>query len=317
MMEDRIKVGISACLLGQPVRYDGGHQQDRYLIDTLGQYMEYVPVCPEVECGLGTPREAMRLVGTPENPRLVTRKTGVDHTQKMIRWAKKRVKALEKESLCGFIFKSKSPSSGMSRVKVYNDQGMPAQTGVGMFARVFMDHFPLIPVEEDGRLHDPKIRENFIERVFTLMRWRKNLEEKPAMGRLVDFHSKNKLLIMAHSPKHYKEMGRLVAGGKGTAIKKGYEHYQTLLMDALKLKSTIRKNSNVLFHLMGYFKKQLTADEKQEVIDLIEQYRYGYLPLIVPITLINHYVRKYDQPYLKMQTYLNPHPVELKLRTHV
>jgi len=317
MMEDRIKVGISTCLLGQSVRYDGGHQRDRYLIDTLGQYMEYVPVCPEVECGLGTPREAMRLVGNPENPRLVTRKTGVDHTQKMIRWAKKRVKALEKEGLCGFIFKSKSPSSGMSRVKVYNDQGMPAQTGVGMFARVFMEYFPLIPVEEDGRLHDPKIRENFIERVFTLMRWRVNLEEKPAMGRLVDFHSKNKLLIMAHSPKHYREMGRLVAGGKGIAIKKGYEHYQTLLMDALKLKSTIRKNSNVLFHLMGYFKKQLTADEKQEVIDLIEQYRHEYLPLIVPITLINHYVRKYDQPYLKMQTYLNPHPVELKLRTHV
>ncbi|HIJ57917.1 MAG TPA: DUF1722 domain-containing protein, partial [Deltaproteobacteria bacterium] len=208
-MEEKIKVGISACLLGQPVRYDGGHQRDRYLIDTLGQYMEYVPVCPEVECGLGTPREAMRLVGTPENPRLVTRKTGVDHTQKMIRWAKKRIKALEIENLCGFIFKSKSPSSGMSRVKVYNDQGVPAQTGVGMFARAFMDHFPLIPVEEDGRLHDPKIRENFIERVFALMRWRENREEKPAMGRLVDFHSKNKLLIMAHSPKHYKEMGRL------------------------------------------------------------------------------------------------------------
>ncbi|MFH1943006.1 MAG: DUF523 and DUF1722 domain-containing protein [bacterium] len=316
-MEEKIKVGISACLLGQPVRYDGGHQRDRYLIDTLGQYMEYVPVCPEVECGLGTPREAMRLVGTPENPRLVTRKTGVDHTQKMIRWAKKRIKALEIENLCGFIFKSKSPSSGMSRVKVYNDQGVPAQTGVGMFARAFMDHFPLIPVEEDGRLHDPKIRENFIERVFALMRWRENREEKPAMGRLVDFHSKNKLLIMAHSPKHYKEMGRLVAGGKATATKKIYEHYEALLMDALELKATIRKNSNVLFHLMGYFKKQLTSDEKQEVIDLIEQYRKEYLPLIVPITLINHYVRKYRQSYLSMQTYLNPHPMALKLRNHV
>ena len=316
-MEEKIKVGISTCLLGQPVRYDGGHQRDRYLIDTLGQYMEYVPVCPEVESGLGTPREAMRLVGTPENPRLVTRKTGVDHTQKMIRWAKKRIKALETEDLCGFIFKSKSPSSGMSRVKVYKDQGMPAQTGVGMFARAFMDHFPLIPVEEDGRLHDPKIRENFIERVFALMRWRENLEEKPSMGRLVDFHSKNKLLIMAHSPKHYKEMGRLVAGGKATAIKKGYKHYETLLMDALELKATIPKNSNVLFHLMGYFKKQLTSDEKQEVIDLIEQYRKEYLPLIVPITLINHYVRKYRQPYLSMQTYLNPHPMALKLRNHV
>ena len=317
MMEEKIKVGISTCLLGQPVRYDGGHQRDRYLIDTLGQYMEYVPICPEVECGLGTPREAMRLVGNPENPRLVTRKTGVDHTQKMIRWAKHRVKSLETEDLCGFIFKSKSPSSGMSRVKVYNDQGMPAQTGVGLFARAFMDHFPLIPVEEDGRLHDPKIRENFIERVFALMRWRDNLAKKPAMGRLVNFHTKNKLLIMAHSPKHYKEMGRLVAEGKATAIKKGYKHYEALLMDALELKATIQKNSNVLFHLMGYFKKQLTSDEKQEVIGLIEQYRKEYLPLIVPITLINHYVRKYRQSYLSMQTYLNPHPMALKLRNHV
>ena len=316
-MEQRIRVGISTCLLGQPVRYDGGHQGDRYLVDTLGRYMEYVPVCPEVECGLGTPREAMRLVGTPDNPRLVTRKTGVDHTQKMIRWAKKRVKTLEKENLCGFIFKSKSPSSGMSRVKVYNDQGMPAQTGVGMFARAFIDHFPLIPVEEDGRLHDPLIRENFIERVFTLKRWREHLNAKPTMGRLVDFHTKHKLLIMAHSPKHYREMGRMVADGKSTAIKTLYRRYESVLMHALELKATIRKNSNVLFHLVGYFKKRLTADEKKEIIDLIEQYRNGYIPLIVPVTLINHFVRKYQQPYLLMQTYLNPHPIALQLRNHV
>ena len=317
MMEGKIKVGISTCLLGQPVRYDGGHQRDRYLIDTLGQYMEYVPVCPEVECGLGTPREAMRLVGNPENPRLVTRKTGVDHTQQMIRWAKHRVKSLETEDLCGFIFKSKSPSSGMSRVKVYNDQGMPAQTGVGLFARAFMDHFPLIPVEEDGRLHDPKIRENFIERVFTLMHWRENLEGKPVMGRLVNFHTKNKLLIMAHSPKHYKDMGRLVADGKIMPVKELYNQYERLLMEALALKTTVKKNYNALQHLMGYFKKKLTTDEKLELLEVFEQYRKGFTPLIVSLTLINHYVRKYDQPYLKMQTYLNPHPVELKLRTHV
>jgi uncharacterized protein YbgA (DUF1722 family)/uncharacterized protein YbbK (DUF523 family) len=317
MMEEKIKVGISTCLLGQPVRYDGGHQRDRYLIDTLGQYMEYVPVCPEVECGLGTPREAMRLVGNPENPRLVTRKTGVDHTQKMIRWAKKRLVTLKKESLCGFIFKSKSPSSGMSRVKVYNDQGMPAQTGVGMFARAFMEHFPLIPVEEDGRLHDPRIRENFIERIFTLKRWRDSVTKSPRLGNLMDFHARQKLLILSHSQKHSRLMGKLVADGKVMPVKELYNQYERLLMEALALKTTGKKNYNVLQHLMGYFKKQLTTDEKLELLEVFEQYRKGFTPLIVSLTLINHYVRKHDQPYLKMQTYLNPHPVELKLRTHV
>ena len=199
MIEEKIKVGISTCLLGQPVRYDGGHKRDHYLLDTLGQYMEYVPVCPEVECGLGIPREAMRLVGDPKNPRLVTWKTGTDHTQKMIRWAKKRLKTLEKECLCGFIFKSKSPSSGMSRVKVYNDQGVSAPTGIGIFARAFMQHFPLTPVEEDGRLHDPAIRENFIERIFTLKRWRDSNTKSPSLGNLVEFHTRQKLLILSHS----------------------------------------------------------------------------------------------------------------------
>lgn len=316
-MEEKIKVGISTCLLGQPVRYDGGHQRDRYLINTLGQYIEYVPVCPEVECGLGTPREAMRLVGNPESPRLVTRKTGVDHTEKMIRWAKKRVKKLEKEELCGFIFKSKSPSSGMSRVKVYNDQGMPAQTGVGMFARVFMDHFPLIPVEEDGRMHDPGIRENFIERIFTMKRWRDIPTGSKSLGALVDFHSRQKLLILSHSQKHYRQMGKLVADGKKMPVKALFNQYEHLLMEALALKTTVKKNTNVLQHLMGYFKKHLTSDEKQELLEVFGLYRQGFVPLIVPLTLINHYVRKYDQPYLKMQMYLNPHPVELKLRTHV
>ena len=316
-MEEKIKVGISTCLLGQPVRYDGGHQRDRYLINTLGQYIDYVPVCPEVECGLGTPREAMRLVGNPESPRLVTRKTGVDHTEKMIRWAKKRVKKLEKEELCGFIFKSKSPSSGMSRVKVYNDQGMPAQTGVGMFARVFMDHFPLIPVEEDGRLHDPGIRENFIERIFTMKRWRDIPTGSKSMGALVDFHSRQKLLILSHSQKHYRQMGKLVADGKKLPLKALLNQYEHLLMEALALKTTVKKNTNVLQHLMGYFKKHLTSDEKKELLGIFDLYRQGFVPLIVPLTLINHYVRKYDQPYLKMQMYLNPHPIELKLRTHV
>ena len=279
--------------------------------------MDYVPVCPEVEAGFGIPRETFRLVGDPERPRLVTFKSKVDHTDRMLAWAKKRLRALEKEDLCGFIFKSDSPSSGMIRVKVYNEKGMPHKVGVGIFARAFMEHFPLIPVEDDGRLNDPMIRENFILQIFTMKRWRDNLARRRSMGSLVDFHTRNKLLILSHSQKHYRLMGKLVAEGKKMPIKELYDQYQLLLMEALKLKSTIRKNGNVLQHLMGYFKKQLTPDEKQELLEIFEQYRNQLVPLIVPITLINHFVRKYDQPYLKQQTYLNPHPMELKLRTYV
>jgi uncharacterized protein YbgA (DUF1722 family)/uncharacterized protein YbbK (DUF523 family) len=296
-MEEKVRIGISSCLLGNKVRWNAGHKLDRYLTNTLGQFVEYVPVCPEVEAGFGVPRESFRLVGDPENPRLFTFKSKTDHTDQMTRWAKKRVKELEKEDLCGFIFKSDSPSSGMIRVKVYNEKGMPEKKGVGMFARAYMDHFHRIPVEDDGRLHNPEIREGFIERIFALKRW--------------------KLLILSHSQKHYRLMGKLVAGGKEMPIKELYSQYEHLLMEALRLKTTVKKNINVLQHLLGYFKKQLTADEKQELLEVFEQYRQGFVPLIVPLTLINHYVRKYDQPYLKMQTYLNPHPVELKLRTHV
>jgi uncharacterized protein YbgA (DUF1722 family) len=204
----------------------------------------------------------------------------------------------------------------MIRVKVYNEKGMPHKVGIGMFARAFMEHFPLIPVEDDGRLNDPTIRENFILQIFTMKRWRDNLAGKRGMGKLVEFHTRNKLLILSHSQKHYRLMGKLVADGKKIPIKMLYDQYQFLLVEALKLKTTIRKNTNVLQHLMGYFKKQLSADEKQELLEVFDHYRSQYVPLIVPITLINHYVRKYDQPYLKQQTYLNPHPLELKLRTH-
>jgi uncharacterized protein YbgA (DUF1722 family)/uncharacterized protein YbbK (DUF523 family) len=316
-MDEKIKIGISSCLLGYNVRYDVGHKLDRFLRDTLGQYVEYVPVCPEVEYGLGTPRESLRLIGEPASPRLITTKTHRDHTAGMLRWARKRVIQLRKKDLCGFIFKSKSPSSGMERVKVYGEGGMPVNKGTGLFARVFMDHFPLIPVEEEGRLHDLKIRENFIERIFTLRRWRKVLEEEKSRGKLVEFHTRNKLLILSHSPKHYREMGKLVADGKKFPNKLLYERYEQLLMESLRLKTTPKKNINVLQHLMGYFKKQLSADEKQELLEILETYREENIPLIVPMTIINHFARKYDEPYLKKQTYLNPHPVALQLRNHV
>lgn len=316
-MGKKIRLGVSTCLLGEKVRYDGGHKHDRFITDTLGQYVEYVPVCPEVECGMGIPREPLRLVGNPESPRLITQNTKRDYTERMLLWARKRVKELEKENLCGFIFKKSSPSSGMERVKVYNKKGVAEKRGVGMFARIFMEHFPLLPVEEEGRLHDPKLRENFIERIFVFKRWRELLHQKKKPGHLVDFHTKHKLLILSHSQKHYGIMGKLVADAKRYPLNELYKRYQELLMEALSLKTTPKKNANVLLHLFGYFKKQLNSDEKREILELIDLYRMGYFPLIVPVTLINHFVRKYNQPYLKEQYYLHPHPLELMLRNHV
>jgi uncharacterized protein YbgA (DUF1722 family)/uncharacterized protein YbbK (DUF523 family) len=313
----KIPIGISTCLLGENVRYNGGHALDRFLRDTLGKYVLYVPVCPEVECGFGIPRETFRLVGDPKEPRLVTSHTGVDHTERMEAWARKRVEELENDGLCGFIFKSDSPSSGMERVKVYDEKGVPRKIGAGVFARIFMEHFPLTPVEEDGRLHDPILRENFIDRIFTYRRYREAMEGEKHMGNLVEFHTMNKLLLMAHSPKHLQQMGQLVAHAKQLSKKEFITQYEKLLMEAMSLKPSTAKHTNVLQHIMGYFKKDLSTDEKQELLEVVDEYRKGLIPLIVPVTLMNHYVRKYDEAYLKEQVYLNPHPLELQLRNHV
>ncbi|MCU0589279.1 MAG: DUF1722 domain-containing protein [Syntrophobacteraceae bacterium] len=314
---EKIRLGISACLLGESVRFDGGHKLDRYLRDTLGQYVEYVPVCPETEAGFGIPRESMHLEGEVESPRLVTSRTGRDMTEAMVTWARERVLQLEGEGLCGFIFKANSPSSGMERVKLYDENHVPRKIGVGMFAGIFMKHFPLLPVEEDGRLHDPMLRENFVERIFIAKRWRDLIAGKPGVGDLVDFHTRHKLLLMAHSPRHASMMGKLLAAASQAVRDELFRDYQALLMEGARMRATVKKNTNVLQHLMGYFKKDLTADEKQELLEVIELYHRGHVPLIVPITLIRHYVRKYDQPYLKVQVYLSPHPVELALRNHV
>jgi uncharacterized protein YbgA (DUF1722 family)/uncharacterized protein YbbK (DUF523 family) len=313
----KIKLGISACLLGKAVRYDGGHKLDRFLTDTLGKYVDYVPVCPEVECGMPVPREAMHLAGDPESPRLVTIKTNIDKTGQMISWAEERVNELEQEGLMGFIFKSDSPSSGMERVKVYGEKNMATRNGVGMFARIFMQHFPLLPVEEEGRLHDPGLRENFIERVFALARWRELLTGNVSLGAVLEFHTKHKLLILAHSTRHYQELGRLLAGAKKITVQTLLNSYQMLFLEALKLRATPKKNANVLMHMAGYFKNQLSSGEKAELLEIIELYRKEMVPLIVPITLVSHYVRKYNQPYLGEQYYLRPHPIELQLRNHV
>ena len=317
MSREKIKIGISSCLLGEKVRYDGGHRLDHYLRETLGQYVEWVPVCPEVEFGLPVPREAMHLVGTAEGPRLVTTRTGLDHTDGMKRWAARRLDQLAKEDLCGFIFKSRSPSSGMRGVKVYNSRGIPARTGVGIFAGAFMARFPLMPVEDDDRLQDPALRENFIERVFVFMRWKEFKGRGAKTKDLVSFHTDHKLLVLSHSVRHYRTLGRMVAGARQYQPEKLHSEYICNLMEGLKLLSTTKKNTNVLQHILGYFRKMISSGERQGLLEVIENYHKGLVPLIVPVTLINHYVLKFGEKYLAGQHYLNPHPVELMLRNHV
>lgn len=317
MMNQKIRMGVSACLLGEKVRFDGQHKLDGYIVNILGQFFEFVPVCPEFELGLGVPRESMRLEGDPESPCLMTNKTRVDLTERMNAWCAERVARLEEENLCGYIFKSKSPSSGMERVKVYQSNGQVVKKGVGLFARAFMDRFPLLPVEEEGRLHDPGLRENFVEQVFTLQRWRYMLAHNSTRGGLVEFHSQHKYLLMAHSIPLYRELGRIVADLKGRPFAAVQAEYYLKMMEALRLRSTVKKHVNVLQHMAGYFKKELSPDEKRELQEIVGQYHDGLVPLIVPVTIINHYVRKYGVDYLADQYYLHPHPVELQLRNHV
>ncbi len=312
----KINIGISACLTGKKVRYDGSHKQDHYVTDTLGQYFDFTPVCPEVEYGLPVPREPMRLVGNAISPRLLTIRTGIDHTEGMKKWAEEKTKELNEKELCGFIFKSRSPSSGMKGVKVYDDKGVPHTNGVGIFAAVFMQRFPLVPVVDEGRLNDPVLRDAFIEKVFVFYRWNEFLKKGGNIKDLQEFHARNKLLLLAHSPKHVTILGRYVAAHKNYQ-KQLNDIYIETLMEGLNLIATKKKHTNVLSHIMGYFKKQLTTDEKQELLEIIENYHKGFIPLIVPVTILNHYVRKYNEPYLRKQVYLNPSPLELMLRNHV
>jgi uncharacterized protein YbgA (DUF1722 family) len=248
-------------------------------------------------------------------PRLITLRTKQDQTERMLQWARRRVRELEKEDLCGFIFKGKSPSCGRERVKVYNARGVSAPKGVGIFAQVFMDHFSLLPVEDDGRLHDPVLCANFIERCFVMKEWRDCLrQQRRSRGELVGFHSAHELLILSHSPRHQRIMGKLVAQARIMPIGALYDEYQRLLVESLRLMATPAKHGNVLHRITGYFKKQLARDEREELQEVIDCYRQGRVPLSVPINRINHYARLYDLAYLRRQRYLHTHPLEVKLR---
>lgn len=312
-----LRLGISRCLLGDEVRFDGGHKRDNFLTDVLGPYVEWVPVCPEVEAGLGTPREAMRLVGDPAHPRLLTIKSGRDHTRALEKMTTGRLAELGNLDLSGYVFKRGSPSCGVERVRVYTEQAMPSHNGVGIFARAFIEHFPLIPVEEEGRLCDAPLRENFIERVFCYRRYQDLLQNGVTRQAVVRFHTIHKYLLLAHSAEHYQALGRLVGQAEHHRPKELGFKYGELFMKALAVKATVRKHVNVLQHILGYFKTQLGASQKAELLGVISDYHQGLTPLIVPLTLIKHYVHLFDVGYIREQVYLNPHPKELMLRNHV
>jgi uncharacterized protein YbgA (DUF1722 family)/uncharacterized protein YbbK (DUF523 family) len=313
----RIRIGVSACLLGDEVRYDGGHKRDMFLTNVLEPFVEWVKVCPEVESGMGTPREPIRLVDEGGRIRLLTVKTGVDHTASMTAYSATRVVALDEEDLCGYVLKKDSPSCGMTRVKVYSGKGPVVKTGVGVFAQALLARFPCLPVEEEGRLTDPRLRENFIERVFAYRRLRNLFESRWTIGDLVRFHTAHKLVLLAHSTQAYTRLGRLVADAKSADRASLRARYAAGFMDALSEMATPKRHTNVLQHMVGYFKKTLDAASRAELLAAIEDYRLGLVPLVVPLTLVRHHVRVHDEPYLAGQVYLAPHPKELMLRNHV
>lgn len=329
MSDDRPRIGVSACLLGEPVRFDGGHKRDPFLVETFGQHVEWVPVCPEVEAGLGTPRETMRLmlIGPPDRERggayppdrlrMVVHKTGADVSGVMRRYAKPKVDELAGARLSGFVLKKDSPSCGMERVKVYAGSGPAERAGRGLFAEALMARLPNLPVEEEGRLSDPRLRENFVERVFAYQRLGRLFEARWSVGDLVAFHTAHKLTLMAHDPAAYRELGRLVASARGRPRRALQEEYESGFMRALSVVATPKRHANVLQHMLGYFKTSLDPDARAELLDLIEQHRIGRVPLVVPITLFKHHVRRLGVDYLAGQVYLDPHPRELSLRNHV
>lgn len=309
-----ISVGISACLLGDEVRFDGGHKRDAYIVGTLSRYFTFVPVCPEAEVGLGTPREPMRLVKTDSGIEVRGVKTpSLDATDRLRSYGREMSGRLS--HLCGYIFKRASPSCGMERVKVYKPNGNLTGQGRGAYADTFLAEQPLLPAEEEGRLGDPGLRENFIERVFVFHRWRTFLASDFNPGGLVRFHSEHKFLVLAHNQSAYRRMGQLVARAGGESFVELTREYLRELMTALKRPAHRKQHCNVLQHLFGFVSRKLETDDRIEMLEVIDQYRAGWVPLVVPITLLNHHFRRHPNEYVSRQHYLNPHPRELALRS--
>lgn len=305
----KIPIGISSCLLGQSVRFDGSHKHDSYITGTLGEYFEFHPFCPEVEIGLGVPRPTIHLVKFDKEIRCIgVKDPELDVTDRL----RNRAVQLKEchADLCGYILKKDSPSCGMERVKVYAGN-QPRREGVGIYAGEMMRHNPLLPVEEEGRLGDPGLRENFIQRVYVLYRWKRLLAEGITIKSLTQFHARHKLIIMSHGD--YRELGQMLADVSKDTLKEVADHYIVKLMAILKKIVSRSNHVNVLQHIQGYLRKELTADDKAELVELIERYRRGEVPLIVPLTLLKHHFRKAPDPYIEESYYMSPYPQELQL----
>ena len=314
--DSSIRIGVSACLLGHPVRYDGGHKADPFIIETLGGYFSWVPVCPEVEIGLGTPRETLRLIGNAAAPNLIATVSGRNHTTAMQHFAEKRLTQLSALGLHGYILKRNSPSCGMMGVPVYDSSGTPRRSGRGLFAQALAARLPLLPVEEEGRLQDPRLREHFVDRVFACRRWHDFLDSRQGPADLVLFHARHKLSLMAHSRPHYQALGRMVARcGEGLSGE-FLTAYGDLFMLAFKVRTTRKKHANVLSHAQGYFKRHLGQHDKAVLAACIEDYRQGLISLTAPLDLLRDHLRRFPCPYLEAQTYLNPYPADLMRLLH-
>ena len=318
MSRGKPRIGISSCLLGRRVRHDGQHKRDAFLVEVLGPFVEWVPVCPELEVGMGVPREPVRLVGPAGAPRMRAERSGRDWTEAMAGWSDRRVEDLAGLDPSGYVTKKDSPSCGMERVRRWPERGgPPRRDGVGAFARVLMARLPLLPVEEEGRLGDPHLRESFVERVFAYARWKAALEAGMTRGALVRFHTVHELALLAHSPDAYRKLGRIVAGlGKGR-IDGAAESYGSGFMAALKVPARRGRHANVLQHMLGYFREVLETADRRELEASVKDYQRGLVPLILPLTLIRHHVRRHGIAWLADQVYLDPDPKELMLRNHV
>jgi uncharacterized protein YbgA (DUF1722 family)/uncharacterized protein YbbK (DUF523 family) len=314
----KLRLGVSACLLGQEVRYDGQHKRNAFLSDVLGPFVEWFPVCPELEVGMGVPREPVRLMGGSDQPRMVAERSGADWTDRMRALAEQRVSALAEAEVDGFATKKDSPSCGMERVRVWSGRGgPPRRDGRGLFAQVLMERMPLLPVEEEGRLEDPALRESFIERIFAYARWKAACAAGLTRGVLVAFHTAHKLTLLAHSPAAYRRLGQVVANPGKSPPRKLAEAYGAAFMEALRIPATRGRHTNVLQHMAGYFRRTLDAGDRKELEEVIADYQRGLVPLAVPLTLLRHHVRRQEVQYLAGQVYLDPDPKELMLRSHV
>lgn len=309
-----LRLGVSSCLLGEEVRYDGGHARDRFVAESLDRWAEWVPVCPEVEVGMPIPRPTIRLVEVGEEQRLIAPSTGADFTAEMQGYSAVRVGQLQAAGLDGYVLKKNSPSCGMERLPVYRGEQRAHKRGVGLFAAELMRRWPELPVEEEGRLNDPALRENFIVRVFCRNRWRAAAARGWSRSRLVDFHTAHKLLLRAHHEEGYRELGRIVARFGQLPDRELYAAYELEFQATLRHKTSAKANVNVLQHAMGYLKEQLDSAEKQYLLEAIEDYRSGLLPLIVPVSLLRFLIRKFEISYLLDQIYFDPHPKEMMLR---